>query len=128
MDIDIPQKLADLAARSEKERKRFYARKPKGIANVIASVMSKQGYAASKAASELTGQWEGVAEKVLGDAALSKQTRAKGLSRGKLEVIVANHVVMQEINFHRPQLLKSIQDATPDSRINEIRFKVGRID
>ncbi len=128
MDVDIPQKLADLAKRSEKERKRFYARKPKGIANVMASILAKKGYAASKAASALTGQWEGVAERVLGEAAIAKQTQAKGLSRGKLEVTVANHVVMQEINFHRPQLLKAIQEATPDSRITAIRFKVGRID
>lgn len=126
MDIDIQQKLADLQSRSEKERKRFYARRPKQVANLVATIMAKQGYAASKAASELTSVWERVAEQVLGEAMLAKQTSAKGLSRGTLEVMVANHIVMQEINFHRPQLLAAIQQATPDSKIKAIRFKVGR--
>ncbi|MEO0529583.1 MAG: DUF721 domain-containing protein [Planctomycetota bacterium] len=127
VDIDVTQKLADLSKRSEKERKRFHARRPKAIASIVANVMAKQGYAASKASSKLTDAWREQAEHVLGDAAIASQTMARGLSRGVLEVVVANHTVMQEINFHRPRLLEASQAAMPDARIRSIRFKVGRV-
>lgn len=125
--IDATQKLADLAARSEKERKRFYARQPKAAKDVLASVIAKRGYAASKSATALQNAWRQVAQGVLAEEALAKMTQAKGLMRGKLEVLVANHVVMQEINFHRPALLAAIQEAQPDARISDLRFKVGRL-
>lgn len=127
MNPDVTQKLADLSKRSEKERKRYYARRPKPIASIVAKVMTRQGYAATQAASELTNGWRQVAEQVLKDAMITDQTSAKGLSRGVLEVVVANHVVMQEINFHRPQLLEAMQTAMPEARIRSIRFKVGRV-
>lgn len=127
MDTDTQQKLADLAARSEKERKRFYARRPKRAGDVVAAVVAKRGYAASRAAGELDSAWRGVAERVLGGAGLAGQTRVGGLARGRLEVIVANHVVMQEINFHRPRLLAEAQAALPSARITGLRFKVGSI-
>ena len=126
-DPHTAEKLSDLVARSQRERKRFYARRPKGIGSVVSSVMAKRGYAASRAADEMNTAWREVAERVLGDAALSGQTSAGKLARGRLEITVANHVVMQEINFHRPQLLKAIQQARPEARITAIRFKVGRI-
>ncbi|MEQ8847202.1 DUF721 domain-containing protein [Botrimarina sp.] len=126
MDTDAQQKLADLAARSEKERKRFYARRPKRAADVVAAVVAKRGYAASRAAGELDRVWRAAAGKVLGGDALAAQTRVEGLSRGRLDVVVANHVVMQEINFHRPRLLAEAQAAVPSARIASIRFKVGR--
>ncbi|QDT67106.1 hypothetical protein MalM25_00030 [Planctomycetes bacterium MalM25] len=126
-DAHTTEKLADLVARSEKERKRFHARRPKGIASVLASVMAKRGYAASRAADEMNAAWREVAEDVLGDPALSGQTAVGRLSRGRLEVTVANHVVMQEINFHRPRLLEAMQQSRPEARITAIRFKVGRV-
>lgn len=128
MDIDLAEKLNDLGVRSQKEKKRFYARQPKTVKNVLANVMVKRGYAASKAADQLQAAWQRVAEEVLGEVALAKMTRAKGLTRGKLGVTVANHVVMQEINFHRSKLLTAIQQSQPDARISDIRFKVGRLD
>lgn len=124
---EVSLKLADLAARSEKERKRFYARQPKAAKDVVASVIAKRGYAAAKSANELQAAWRDAASAVLGEEALAKMTQAKGLARGKLEVTVANHVVMQEINFHRPQLLAAIQETQPDARISGLRFKVGRL-
>lgn len=127
MDLDTAEKLKDLGERSQKEKKRFYARQPKAAKDVVASVIAKRGYAAAKSADALQTAWREVATTVLGEQALAKMTQARGLARGKLEVTVANHVVMQEINFHRPQLLASIQRSQPDARISELRFKVGRL-
>ena len=125
MDADTAQKLADLKIRSEKERKRHHARKPKPAAGVVARVMAKRGYAASKASEELNDQWQSVATRVLTDPKVATQTRAAGLSRGRLEVLVSSHVVMQEATFFRPQLLAEARKAMPEARITAIRFKVA---
>lgn len=127
MDPDTAQKLSDFAKRSEKERRRFYARRPKGVADLMAAVMAKGGYAAAKGADALRDAWDGVAARVLGDEAVAKQTQPAGLKRGVLEVTVANHVVMQEVNFVRPGLTKAIQEALPGAKIASVRFKVGRL-
>jgi len=128
VDPDSQQKLADLATRREKERKRFYARRPKRAGDIVASVIAKRRYAAAKAAGELGDAWRRAAAAVLGDERLAGMTRVAGLSRGRLDVTVANHVVMQEINFHRPALLEAVQRELPDARIGAVRFRSGRID
>jgi predicted nucleic acid-binding Zn ribbon protein len=127
VDIDSAQKLSDLSKRSEKERARFYARRPKRAGDVIAAVIAKHGYAAVKGADLVRDGWAKAAPEALGDAAIAGMTAAGVLKRGVLEVMVANHVVMQEINFHRPALLAATQAALPDSKITALRFKVGRI-
>ncbi|TWU00613.1 hypothetical protein Pla108_15650 [Botrimarina colliarenosi] len=127
MDVDAIQKLKDLVKRSEKERARFYARRPKRAGDVVAAVIAKHGYAAVKGADAVRAGWVQVAADVLGDEAIAKMTSVGQLKRGVLEVMVANHVVMQEINFHRPRLLAATQAALPDSKITALRFKVGRI-
>lgn len=127
MDIDAAEKLSDLSKRSEKERARFYARRPKKAGDIVAAVIAKHGYAASKGADLVRDGWAQAAAEVLGDAKIARMTAAGGIKRGVLEVMVANHVVMQEINFHRPGLLAATQAALSDSRITALRFKVGRI-
>lgn len=120
------EKLANLGLRSEKERKRFHARQPRKAGDLVARVMAKRGYAASKAADHLERAWREAADRVLTDPKIAEQTTASGLTRGRLEVLVANHVVMQEVNFFRPQLLKETQLAMPEAKITAIRFKVTR--
>jgi predicted nucleic acid-binding Zn ribbon protein len=119
--------LSDLAQRSEKERKRFYARRPKRVGDVVAAVIAQQGYAAVQGSHALSTAWEVVAAKVLGEVSIAKQTSVAAMKRGVLEVTVANHIVMQEVNFHRPQLLTAVQTALPDAKIASLRFKVGRL-
>lgn len=127
MDAFVREKLTDLATRSERERKRFYARRPKQVGALVTSVIAKQGYAAAKSATALEATWNQVAEQVLGEPSVAKQTKAAGLKRGVLEVLVANHVVMQEINFVRPGLTAAMQEALPKAKIRSLRFKVGRV-
>lgn len=127
MNADTADKLADLTARSEQERRRFHARKPKPVASVMAGLLAQRGYAASKASDGLAAVWGDAMRQVIGESPLTPQTQASGLSRGTFEVMVANHVVMQELNFFRPGLLRAVQQAMPTARVNALRFKVGRI-
>jgi predicted nucleic acid-binding Zn ribbon protein len=122
MNPDTAQKLGDLAQRADKQRRRFYARLPKPVDSILSQVIAKRGYAAASAATELAEAWSTAAGE-----AIATHTQVVGLRRGQFEVIVANSTMMQEINFHRPRLLKAIQEAIPSARITALKLKVGRI-
>ncbi len=124
---DITDKLADFSQRAEKQRRRFYARKPKPMQSVMTNLMAKRGYAATEAVNQLSAAWNEAAGEVF-----SKFSRPLGLRRGVLQVLVANSTMMQEINFHRTQLLADLQKAiqkegTSSARITGLKLKIGRI-
>ena len=124
---DITDKFADFAQRSEKERRRFYARKPKPMQSVMTNLMAKRGYAATDSANQLRTAWNEAVGEVF-----SQFSRPIGLRRGVLEVLVANSTMMQEINFNRTQFLADVQkaiqkDKTSSARITGLKLKIGRI-
>lgn len=123
MDPDTKQKLGDLTRRAEKQRRRFYARRPKALQSVLSDVIAKRGYAAERGTAELAEAWNQAAGEVF-----ARCTRVAGLRRGRLEVRVSNSAMLQEINFHRLRLLREMQQAAPDAKISSLFFKVGRID
>lgn len=127
MDADDALKLSDLSRRSESERRRSYARRPKRAADVVAAVIAKHGYAAVKGGDAVSSAWRTVVSRVLGDGSLAAQTLARGVRRGVLEVAVANAVVMQEVRFHKPRLLAEAQSSLPEARLTDLRFTVGRV-
>ncbi len=124
---DIADKFADFSKRAEKQRRRFYARKPKPMQSVMAGLLAKRGYAATESSDHLRNAWNEAAGELF-----SQFSRPTGLRRGVLEVLVANSTMMQEINFHRTQLLADVQKAiekegTSDARITALKLKIGRI-
>ncbi|MEM1305614.1 MAG: DUF721 domain-containing protein, partial [Planctomycetota bacterium] len=90
---------------------------------VMAQVLSKRGYAAVAGDGRLREAWA-----VVVGPAMARQCEATRVSRGRLEVIVANSLVRQEIQFDEPRLLTAIQNAVPDARITGLRFRVGRVE
>ena len=122
MDPDTEQKLGDLADRAERQRRRFRARSPKAVGPVIAQVIAKRGYAATRGSEALAEAWAAA----VGEP-LAAHTRAAGLRRGVLEVMVANSTMLQEINFDRPRLLKAVQASLPDTKIKSLKLKIGRV-
>jgi predicted nucleic acid-binding Zn ribbon protein len=104
-------------------RKRHYARQPKKAADIVAQLFARKGYGATQTSDAMRDAWSAAA-----GPALSRFSRAGTLRRGKLEVTVANSMMMQELGFERRRLLTAMQQAMPDARIEEIRFRVGRID
>ena len=123
MDPELAaEKLADLAQRTAQHRKRHYARQPKQITDVVAQLFARKGYAATRSNEQLVSAWS----EAVG-AAMAKLSRPTVVRRGKLEVLVANSLMMQELGFDRARLLAAMQQALPDARIEELRFKVGKI-
>jgi predicted nucleic acid-binding Zn ribbon protein len=53
-------------------------------------------------------------------------TRANGLRRGVLEVVVDNAVLMQELaHYHKRRLLEQLRRRLPGTPLNDLRFRAG---
>ncbi|MEN0111287.1 MAG: DUF721 domain-containing protein [Planctomycetota bacterium] len=125
---DARDRLGDLARRSEAEARRFRARSPQPIAGVVSDVIAKRGVAAQRAHGAIEAGWQEVAAAVLGDEALARQTRCAGVSRGRLDVVAASGVLVQELGFHKRRIVEELSKRLPDARVQSIRIKAGRID
>lgn len=123
MDENTAQKIADLDAKSSRQRRGFYARKPKAIGDVLAQLMAKRGYAAVQQNQQLQAAWNEAAGPML-----AKFTQADRINRGKLEVTVANSTMLQELSFEKRRLLSAMQQALPEAKVTDLRLKVGKLD
>lgn len=122
-DPDTAAKLTDHATRADRQRRRFYATKPKALGDVISRLIAGRGYAAVRSDETLQAAWRHAA-----GAALAERTRVAGLSRGQLEVVVGNNALLQDLQFDQPRLLDAVKASAPEARITRLRFRVGRVD
>lgn len=98
------------------------ARGPQPIGEILAQLSARRGFARVQSAAAHEAAWrEAVGE-------LARYTRVGPIRRRKLEVIVANSTLMQELTFQKPALLKSLAKLMPDERISDLRFRVGLIE
>jgi predicted nucleic acid-binding Zn ribbon protein len=120
------ERLAELDQRRATQQRRFYARRPKRIANVVAQLVQRKGYAQIRAAGEREEAWREALQQQGGEH-WTAATRVAGVRRGVFEVQVANSLLMQELTFQKEPLLKRLQDALPEDGIKQIKFSVGQI-
>lgn len=96
---------------------------PEPIGKIVAELMSQKGFGRVQSSAELQEAWREAA-----GAAMAQFTRAGTLRRGRLEVIVANSVLIQELGFQKAAILEKLQEQLPDKSINDLRFKVGPVE
>jgi len=111
----------DLDQRRAMQQRRFFARKPKRIDNVLAQVVQRRGYAQMRAASERDEVWQAVAGEI------ASATQVGALRRGTLEIQVSNSLLMQEFTFRKEELITKLQAALPDAGIKQLKFRVGQV-
>jgi hypothetical protein len=120
--IPQPADATDFAARRQREERRFYGRRPKKIADVVAQLITQRGYGRVGANEQLAEAWCAAAGAPLGTA-----SRVGQLRRGQLEVWVNNSTAMQEFTFQKQRILVELQREMPDAKIRSLRFRVGQI-
>jgi predicted nucleic acid-binding Zn ribbon protein len=98
-------------------------RGPESIANVLSDLMSRRGYARVQSAGQYAAAWAEAAGPLAG-----QYTRVGLLRGGKLEVVVANSTLMQELTFQKPTLLAALARLLPEQGIRDLRFRVGMIE
>jgi predicted nucleic acid-binding Zn ribbon protein len=114
--------LADFKNRGQLQRRRFFGGQPKRVADIIAQVVQKKGYAQVRAGQAHHAAWQAAA-----GPHFAAVTEPGKLSRGTLEVTAANSLVMQELSFEKERLLAAIQQSLPEAGIKQLRFRVGQI-
>ena len=96
---------------------------PQPIANVLAQLLARRGYARQSAAASCEAAWR----EAVGQA-LAGVTRPGNIRRGVLEVFVANSTLLQELAFQKAQVLDRLRKLLPDEAIRDLRFRVGPIE
>ena len=99
------------------------AQRPLPIAEVLSELMARRGFARVRSAEALENAWREAAGELL-----AGYSRAGEVRRGKLEVIVANSTLAQELTFQKSAIVKRLAERLPDQRIRDLRFRVGPID
>jgi predicted nucleic acid-binding Zn ribbon protein len=119
---EIEITAADFLARREREQRRYHARKPKALGNVLAQLIAARGYGRIQADADFAKAWRSAVGELL-----AKFTRPGRLRRGVLEVTAANSLTIQELSFQKQQVLQKLQSEVPDAKIKDIKFRVGAI-
>ncbi len=87
---------------------------------LLSEHMAQRGYGQSFLADEISDTW---AELV--GPALTQFTTPGKLSRGVLDIFVANSTVMQELKFRESELMAGIKEQLPQYTIARLRFKIS---
>ena len=113
---------ADFLARRDREQRRHFARKPKAIGKILAQLIPARGYGRIKSTANFAEAWQTAVGPALANFTLPGQVR-----RGILEITVANSTMIQELTFQKQQLLTKLKTQLPDAKINDLKFRVGKI-
>src|SRR5262245_38521574 len=113
---------SDFTTHRDREQRRFHARKPKRIGDVLAQVITARGYGRVQATEHLVAAWQ----KAAGEA-LARASRPGQLKRRVLEITVSNSAVIQELTFQKQQILTTLHNELPDTKIRDLCFRVGAI-
>ena len=103
-------------------RQRFQ-RRAKPAAMLINHLLARKGYGQTESQTDLQTTWQ----QVVGTKWKNK-TMASAIRRGVLDVVVTNSAALQQLNFAKKKLLKGIQEQLPQNKIQNIKFRVGKID
>ena len=103
------------------KRKQVRIPLPKKMADIVSQLLAKRGYAQL----QTVNAWEEAWQKVAGRFA--SQSRCGKLSRGVLEVLVANSAVLQELTFQKAKLLKYLGELLPAQKVKDLKLKVAAI-
>ncbi len=94
----------------------------KPIGTVMRNLMAQRGYAAIQATSELHEKWSEIVGEVL-----AGMTCPGNVSRGSLQVVVSDSGAMQELSFRKKQILAALKSKLPEAKVEDLRFRVGKV-
>jgi hypothetical protein len=96
---------------------------PERIADILAQLMSRRGFARVRGAEEYQSAWN----EACGPLA-AQYSRVGQLKRGALEIVVANSTLIQEFTFQKSSILATLNRLLPDHNIKNLRFRLGAIE
>lgn len=106
-----------------KDHLRRYGRSgvhPQSARSVLNKLMAKRGYNQQQVSVSLTDLWEAVVP-----PQWRNQSQVKSYKRGTLEIKVSNPAILQQLEFSKLQLLKTIEQKSPELKIKNLRFSLS---
>ena len=95
---------------------------PKKLVDILAELHARREYARVSASDSLEEAWRLTAGEVV-----VKQTRLIGIRRGVAEVMAANSMVAQELQFQKERLVAGLTERLPEETIRDLRCKIGPV-
>ena len=95
--------------------------KPQKIADLLAQLAARHGFARVRAQNDFEQAWRDVA----GD--LANRSRVGALRRGVLEVTVSHSALVQELSIHKSRLLSGMAERLPGQEFRDLKLRVGAI-
>src|SRR5215475_2813803 len=93
--------------------------RPQKIANVLAEMMARRGYARDRSSASLAEAWEQAAGPLV-----AQHSRVGLVRQGRLEVTVAHSALVQELTFQKAAILAELRKRLPEENIADLRFRV----
>ncbi len=101
--------------------RQWHARRPKSAGTLAGKVITRHGVAAVQSTNEMETAWHTIA------AQWKPVTNVGPLRRGKLEIIVANSMVNQQLTFEKKKLIDAMNKQLKTQTIQELTFRVGQV-
>jgi hypothetical protein len=95
-------------------------RGPKRIGSVVARLMARTGYAQEQGSEALATAWAFAAPDHL-----AGHSRPGLVRRGVLDVFVTHSAIVQEMAFHKHEVLARLQAKLPTAGITDIRCRMA---
>jgi predicted nucleic acid-binding Zn ribbon protein len=99
-------------------------RGPRALSEILGELFTVRGYGRLRVRQELEEAWN----HAVGEP-LCRQTQLGEVRRGVLNVTVSHSALLEELAaFRKPVLLAALRAAAPATPIQDIRFRVGRLE
>lgn len=92
---------------------------PRNLGNVLSRLMARTGYDREQGSDALRTAWERVAPE-----SLRGGSQAGVVRRGVLEVFVTHSALVQEMGFHKHEVIQKLQSLLPSEGITDIRCRL----
>ena len=91
------------------------------VGNVVAEIIARRGLGRERSVVEKEKIWR----EIVGDE-MATMTRCGEARGGRLEVVVANSILIQELGFKKKEMIADLNKNIPGWNIRDIRFRVGQ--
>ena len=93
---------------------------PLHVSKALSELIALRGFARVQGDAQLQADWDQAA-----GAEVARHTRVGGISRGTLQVLVANPALLAELNgFHKAAILLALQQTRPEYKVKNLKFKL----
>jgi len=104
------------------KQRTLYGVRPKKARSLVNQLLTRRGIAQQQHNQQLRSNWDAAVGPKWNQLSL-----AGNISRGVLEVTVANSMVNQQLTFEKKKLLTTMQKLMPEAKLKDLRFRVGNV-